>query len=163
MPQAYFYDPARDFNDNFDNGPFDLDQTPIERDGEPTGEFLGFPVYAPFGIPAGPLPTSKHTSEAFRLGFDVVCYKTQRTVAFNPNQFPHVLSVQVDGDLTLEKASGQLVGKTTFPEDATKLTITNSFGNPSRGPEFWKDDLKAAVASEGKGQLLIMKIGRAHV
>ena len=158
MTQALFYDPAKTFEDNFDNGPFNMDKKQHEETEKPSRKFLGFDINTDFGIPAGPLPTANHTDAAFNLGFDVVCYKTQRTVQFGVNEFPHVLSLKVDGDLTLEKASGSLVGSTTFPEDATKLTITNSFGNPSRGPDFWVDDLKRAVAGANEGQLLIMSV-----
>lgn len=158
MTQALFYDPARTFDDNFDNGPFNMDPKDYRESSDPKESFLGQKIWTPFGIPAGPLPTSKHTNAAFRLGFDVVCYKTQRTVPFEANQFPHVLSLQVDGDLTLQKAAGEIVGSRSFPKDTKKLTITNSFGNPSRGPEFWVDDLKKAVKEAGKGQLLIMGV-----
>lgn len=155
---ACFYDWNRTFEDNADNGPFNMDLSGVENKGEPEYDFLGHKVYTPFGIPAGPLPTSKHTNAAFKLGYDVVVYKTQRTVPFKANAFPHILSLKVDGDLTLEKASGQLVGDRNFDTDVTKLTITNSFGMPSSGPEFWVDDLKQALKGVGKGQLLIMSV-----
>jgi dihydroorotate dehydrogenase (NAD+) catalytic subunit len=161
---AVFYDPTKTFDDNFDNGPFPLG-TPLTKPGisyintgEPGYTFLGHPLYAPFGIAAGSLPTSKHTGYAFERGFDVVCYKTQRSVPFPCNEFPNVLYLGVEGDLTLDKASKPLVGLTESDAPNTKLTITNSFGNPSRGPEFWVDDLKKAVAMQGKGQLLIASI-----
>lgn len=158
MSDVTFYDPHKTFEDNFDNGPFGDVPQYTKPEGEPQYTVLGKKVYLPFGIPAGPLPTSKHTSAAFACGFDVVCYKTQRSTSFEPNQFPHVLSVQVDGDLTLEKAQEPLVGSREFKEPFEKLTITNSFGNPSRGPRFWVDDLKEAIAATGEGQLLIMSV-----
>ncbi len=157
---AVMYDPTKTFQDNFDNGPFPLldNQKPYTNSGEPQFTFLGKPVYSPFGIPAGPLLNSKHTTYAFNQGFDVVCYKTQRSVSFDCNQFPNVLYLDIDGDLTLEKAAQPQVGKTDTDQPIEKLSITNSFGNPSRGPEFWVDDLKKAVAAQGKGQLLIMSV-----
>lgn len=155
---AYFYDPTKTFEDNAANGPFNLDNAAFENSGEPTHSFLGHKVYLPFGIPAGPLPTSKHTDAAFKLGYDVVVYKTQRTVKFEANPFPHILSLKVDGDLTLEKAAGQLVGDTNFETNPEKLTITNSFGMPSSGPDFWVEDFKKAQLGVGKGQLLIMSV-----
>lgn len=156
--QAYFYDWNKTFEDNADNGPFNMDLSGVENTGEPEYDFLGYKVYTPFGIPAGPLPTAKHTNAAFKLGYDVVVYKTQRTVPFKGNEFPHILSLKLDGDLTMEKASGQLVGDQNYPEDINKLTITNSFGMPSYGPDFWVDDLQKAIKGAGKGQLLIMSV-----
>ncbi|MDF2460905.1 MAG: dihydroorotate oxidase [Candidatus Saccharibacteria bacterium] len=154
------YDPAKTYDDNFDNGPFGAFANPVRfvNDGEPRHSFLGFPIYEPFGIPAGPLLNGRYVSAALTKGFDVVVYKTQRTKRFNVNAFPNVLYVDVPGDLTLEKASQPLHGQTTPPADQANLTITNSFGNPSRGPEFWVPDLKDTLQSEGKGQLIISSV-----
>jgi dihydroorotate dehydrogenase (NAD+) catalytic subunit len=153
------YDPTRTFDDNVDHGPFPPEASePYKNSGEPSFSFLGHKLYAPFGIGAGSLPTSKHVRYAFEQGFDVVCYKTQRSVVFAPNEFPNIVYVEVDGDLTLEKAAKPLVGHPASDAPVEKLTITNSFGNPSRGPEFWVEDMKRAVAAQGKGQLLISSV-----
>ena len=158
--QTDFYDPTKTFDDNFDHGPFPStpDEAPYQNSGEPAYSFLGKPVYSPFGIPAGPLPTSKHTTYAFQRGFDIICYKTQRSVAFPCNDFPNVVYLDVDGDLTLEKAVQPLLGHAETTASPDKLTITNSFGNPSRGPGFWQNDMKQAVAGRGKGQFLIASV-----
>lgn len=155
-----FYDPTKTYDDNFDNGPFEVldDEKKPVNSGEPKFSFLGRKIYSPFGIPAGPLLNSKYVRYAFEHGFDVVCYKTQRNVKFDCNQFPNVLYLDVDGDLTLEKASIPQVGLDSTSQDSKHLSITNSFGNPSRGPEFWSKDLADAQASCGQGQLLIMSV-----
>ena len=154
------YDPAKTYDDNFDNGPFGefANSKTYKNPREPKYKFLGYPIYSPFGIAAGPLLNSKYVIAAMRKGFDVVCYKTQRSTEFDCNSFPNVLYVDVEGDLTLEKAEQPLTGKQSTTQKATKLTITNSFGNPSRGPEFWVDDLRKAVKSQGKGQLVIISV-----
>ncbi len=154
------YDPAKTYDDNFDNGPFGDITNNVDSDttNSATFSFLGFQLNSPFGIPAGPLLNGKYVSAALNSGFDVVCYKTQRSVPFGVNEFPNVLYVNVDGDLTIEKASQPLVGKTTPSDDPKKLTITNSFGNPSRGPEFWVNDLKNCLTDEQSGQLVIMSV-----
>lgn len=154
------YDPSKTFDANVDEGPFPLDtgQPPYKNHGEPAYGFLGHKLYSPFGIGAGSLPTSKHVAFAFQRGLDVVCYKTQRSVVFQANQFPHVVYVDVDGDVTLKKAAQPLVGHDDSDLPPEQLTITNSFGNPSRGPDFWVEDMKRAVAAQGKGQLLIASV-----
>lgn len=150
-----FYDPAKTFDENVDDGPF-FDQTPpLVREGEPQFSFLGFPVYLPFGIAAGPLPTSKHVRAAFDWGYDVVHYKTMRTVPFEANPFPNVIPIDAGGDVSLEKAEAGLTMADTYPTDISKLVITNSFGNPGRGPKFWAEDMKKAVASAGQGQVMV--------
>lgn len=155
---ATLFDPAKTFDDNFDNGPFLAQKAPYKNSGEPKYSFLGHKLYSPFGIGAGSLPTSKHVIGAFNRGFDVICYKTQRSVEFKVNEFPNVVYVDVDGDLTLEMASKPLVGHETTDKPVEKLTITNSFGNPSRGPSFWVDDMKKALAGQGEGQLMIASV-----
>lgn len=155
-----FYDPAITYDDNFDKGPFLVGQNdrPYKNEGEPKFSVLGKKVYSPFGIPAGPLLNSNYIKYAFERGFDVICYKTQRSIEFKCNEFPNVLYLDVEGDLTLEKANENLLGESTTSRDPKDLTITNSFGNPSRGPDFWVEDLRKAKSYQGKGQLLIMSV-----
>jgi dihydroorotate dehydrogenase len=155
-----FYNPAKTYDDNFDDGPEDVSVNPgvYVNKGEPRFTFLGFKLYSPFGIPAGPLLNSSYVKYAFDKGFDVLCYKTQRSVEFECNEFPNVLYLDVDGDLTLEKAATPQVGHTTTTRTKKDLSITNSFGNPSRGPDYWIDDLKKAITYQKEGQLLIMSV-----
>ncbi len=154
-----FYDPNKTFDENVAEGPFGLDDIDL-RDAsvEPTYTFLGFPINFPFGIAAGSLPSSRHTTAAFRLGYDVVVYKTQRSGVFPCNLFPNVLPVQIEGDLTVEKMQRPLVVAPDYPTDLSKLSITNSFGVPSPDPSVWTADLPEAIAAAGKGQLLIMSV-----
>ncbi|MEK7594042.1 MAG: hypothetical protein AAB436_00170 [Patescibacteria group bacterium] len=156
---ATFFDPAKTFDDNFDHGPFLADSTTIyQNTGEPEYSFLGHKLYSPFGIGAGSLPTSKHIRGAFERGFDVLCYKTQRSVEFPVNDFPNVVYIDAPGDLTSEDISKPVVGHLTTDKPVEELTITNSFGNPSRGPGYWVKDMGQAVAAQGKGQLLIASV-----
>ena len=158
-----FYDPAKTFDQNMDEGPFFDSIPPLVREGEPQFSFLGFPVYLPFGIAAGTLPTSKHVKAAFDWGYDIVDYKTMRTVAFEANPFPNVIPVDASGSVTLEQADKGLTMLDDFPKDISKLVITNSFGNPGRGPDYWLPDMKKAVKYAGKGQVMIAStFGSAH-
>lgn len=154
------YDPHKTFDDNFDNGPFGdfASDAGYVNTGEPKNRFLGFPVYEPFGIAAGPLPNSRYTTAAFKSGYDVVVYKTQRTVPIAANQFPNIIPIDIKGDVSLDKADKGLIMRDRFNDDPKNLTITNSFGNPSRGPEYWVRDMKSALAGQGKGQLLVMSV-----
>ena len=157
---ATIFDPSKTFDDNFDHGPFPKNQgvKAYQNEGEPQYSFLGHKLYSPFGIGAGSLPTSKHVGYAFERGFDVICYKTQRSVPFPANEFPNVVYIDIDGDLTLERAKKPLLGLMDSDKPIEELTVTNSFGNPSRGPGFWVDDMKQAVKTAGNGQLLIASV-----
>lgn len=154
-----FYDPSKTYLQNWDNGPFPSKNfRPYQGTDSAKFKFLGRPINSPFGIPAGPLLNSNHVKFAFDSGFDVICYKTQRSVKFQPNDFPNVLYLDIDGDLTLERAKKPLVGRQTTDKPLEKVSITNSFGNPSLGPDFWVDDLKKALTYEKEGQLLVMSV-----
>jgi dihydroorotate dehydrogenase (NAD+) catalytic subunit len=147
-----FYDPARSYQDNFNDGPFGLFVDPVADppDDEPQHTFLGHKVYEPFGIPAGPLLNSKFVNAALDMGFDIPVYKTVRTRKHASHPWPNVLAVKVDGDLTLDKT--RLVASHDYSEP---LSITNSFGVPSFDPDFWQPDLAAAVAHAREGQVVV--------
>lgn len=153
------YNPSKTYIENWDKGPFPAKGfSPYVEKEEPAFTFLGLPINSPFGIPAGPLLNGNHIKFAFESGFDVICYKTQRSVKFLPNDFPNVVYLDIDGDLTLERAKKPLLGTSKTDKPLEKVSITNSFGNPSLGPDFWVEDLKKALAYEKKGQLLIMSV-----
>lgn len=155
MLQAPFYDPTKSYEENYDTGPFGAfaDGEVMVQKGEPTNEYLGHPVYAPLGIPAGPLLNSKFCKAAFLKGFDICVYKTVRSDMFPCHPFPNVLAIHPKGDLTFEELKKPLIADTTYTEP---LSITNSFGVPSKKPPVWQEDVKKAIASAGKGQVLVL-------
>ena len=151
-----FYDPEKSYEENYENGPFGAfaDGKIIEnKNKELKFNFLGFKVNSPFGIPAGPLVNGNFMASAFNKGFDICVYKTVRTREKKVNQWPNILAVSVEGDLTLEKAKHGLVTKKQFNEP---LAITNSFGNPSYDPKIWQEDIAKLVkwANEQKGKIV---------
>ena len=137
-----FYDPEKSYEENYQNGPFgafaeDLSTSQVDK--SPQYDFLGLKVNSPFGIPAGPLVNGNFMKAAFDKGFDICVYKTVRTREKKCNEWPNILAVNVEGDLTLEKAKQGLITKKQFTEP---LAITNSFGNPSYDPKIWQADIK---------------------
>lgn len=143
-----WYDPTLSYEENFSRGPSDFI---AQSSSTPSGEytFFGKSLRFPFGIPAGPLLNGAYVSAALDAGFDVPVYKTVRTRAYNCHPYPNVLPVEVEGDLTLEKASK---GITVADNYGAPLSITNSFGVPSKDPSFWQDDMSrvARLAKEGQ-------------
>lgn len=161
MLKVPFYDPTKSYEDNYDQGPYGsfADGIDLRTNEQPQYNFLGFKINTPFGIPSGPLLNSKFCKAAFEKGFDVIHYKTRRSVAFPTNEWPNVISIEIDGDLTLERAKKPLLGTTNFDKDPKKLSITNSFGNPSpEPPSIWQEDMRKAVTTAGSGQLLIASV-----
>lgn len=155
MLKIPFYEPNLSYEDNYEKGPFGAfgDGEVFQQKGEPTQDFLGQKVYLPFGIPAGPLVNSKFCKAAFEKGFDICIYKTVRSSTFPCHPFPNILAVKIEGDLTLEKAQSKLIADNSYSEP---LSITNSFGVPSKDPSVWQEDAKIAISYAGKGQVLVL-------
>ncbi|KKT01134.1 MAG: Dihydroorotate oxidase [Candidatus Nomurabacteria bacterium GW2011_GWF2_43_8] len=152
-----FYDPEKSYEDNFKDGPFGAfaDEKALNLSTSQVGksyDFFGFKVNSPFGIPAGPLINGNFARAALDKGFDIVTYKTVRSAKYSCHPWPNVLSVKIDGDLTLEKAQGELVADKDYREP---LSITNSFGVPSFDPEFWQKDLSETVKYAHTGQIVV--------
>ncbi|MFH1201258.1 MAG: dihydroorotate oxidase [bacterium] len=152
-----FYDPKKTYEENYKNGPFGAFASSksggVASALEPKYDFLGFKVNSPFGIPAGPLINGNFMKAAFHKGFDICVYKTVRTREKKVNQWPNILAVNVEGNLTMEKARQGLVTKKLFTEP---LAITNSFGNPSYNPKIWQTDITELVKQTDslKGQVV---------
>ena len=146
MLHTPFYDPEKSYEENFEQGPFGTfsdgqsvqSVQSVQSSTLHKYDFLGFKVNSPFGIPAGPLINGKFVQAAFDKGFDICVYKTVRSKKYPCHPWPNVLSVKIDGDLTLEKAKGKLIADRNYHEP---LSITNSFGVPSFEPDFWQKDL----------------------
>ena len=167
MNQSFepFYDVNRTYDDNYAQGPFrrlragagGSAQVDNQSAASSCESFLGFPVNLPFGIPAGPLLNERFTTAAFRMGFDLAVYKTVRSRAWGCNAFPNVLAVHprsADGLLT--PGSPELdEGVLADTRYETPISISNSFGVPSRDPDIWQPDMRRAIAAAGRGQLLV--------
>lgn len=152
-----FYDPEKSYEENFQKGPFGIfsDGKILHTSGSNPNinyNFLGFKVNSPFGIPAGPLISGGFVQAALDKGFDIVTYKTVRSSEYPSHPWPNILSVKVDGDLTLEMAEKKLTGTHDFHEP---ISITNSFGVPSFAPEFWQEDIKKILKNIRPGQMLV--------
>ena len=150
-----FYDPEKSYEENYAEGPFGAfaDGEVIENKGEAKFNFFGYKINSPFGIAAGPLVNSKFIKSAFEKGFDICVYKTVRSAPYPCHPYPNVVSVKVDGNLTPQIAEEGVVMQPGFPEP---ITITNSFGVPSRDPEFWKVDCDKAITDAGVRQLVVL-------
>lgn len=151
-----FYDAAKSFEDNYDNGPFgEFAKNPSDLPKPAPSTFLGFTVDVPFGIPAGPLLTSSFVAAAWRWGFSIATYKTVRGNSYPCHPFPNVIKVKardrdihpgdtVEGDLDVSAVDVEHEG------------ITNSFGVPSKAIEYWQEDVKKTLKQEKDGNLLVL-------
>ncbi len=153
MLHTPFFDPLKSYEENLSDGPFGAfaDGEIFANDGEPQYEIFGHKVFLPFGIPAGPLLNGAFVKAALDKGFDIPMYKTVRTGVYPTHPWPNVLSVELEGDLTEERATKPLLTSTNYSEP---LSITNSFGVPSKDPDMWQPDMAEAVRYAKKGQVV---------
>lgn len=148
------YDIHKSYSENAERGP-QLSGPMPERLWPPRAQwrdFLGFRIASPLGIPAGPLLNAKWISFATQLGYDVVTYKTIRSHAVASHPVPNVVFVNVQDS---EPVATQL---TKPPQQMEEISITNSFGNPSRDPDFLQQDIQLARDCLHDGQILIVSV-----
>jgi dihydroorotate dehydrogenase len=160
------YDIHKTYLDNLENGPFFQGTIPKRNwtSEDQWIDFLGFKLASSLGIPSGPLLDAKWIGLSSSLGFDLVAYKTIRSYEHPSHPLPNVVPVktkrQLNPDNLPDHVSPALDGY-NFLDDT--IGITNSFGNPSRSPEFLKNDLAKAQKNLKKGQAMIVSIfGSEH-
>ncbi|WP_100489913.1 hypothetical protein [Mycobacteroides abscessus] len=124
--------------------------------------FLGRNIDFPIGVGAsGITMNSSWVQHWFRCGYSVVTYKTVCSEARQPYAGPNWSFVS---DLTYDdiKDPNSIIkaDSTLVPATPTLSAISsiNSFGVPSSTSQDWSDDLKAACAAAGDGQVLICSI-----
>lgn len=155
MQTVPFYDPKKSYEQNYEQGPFGAfaDGKIYQNEGDPLYDFLSQKVFLPFGIPAGPLLNSKFIKAAFEKGFDLCVYKTVRANTYPTHPYPNILAIHPEGQLTEDKLGEALVADDKFTQP---ISITNSFGVPSKDPQVWQQDVKKAAAYAGHGQVMIL-------
>lgn len=157
------YDANASYEHNYERGPSAAlvagGKLPlIEYVDAPCFSFLGVPLHIPFGIPAGPLLNSAYVATALDAGFCLPTYKTVRTRAYASHPFPNVLSVTPPTQGLHSFADNRVVArffKAADYQNSHALSITNSFGVPSKDPDVWrKDYLTLARPREGSAVVL---------
>lgn len=150
------YNPSVTYVENNADGPYGLfaDGKRIRYLGNPQYALLGYSLYSPLGIPAGPLANGESVRAALDHGFAAATYKTVRTQEHACHPYPNVLGLRHEGVLTTEVSDH---GLTAIPiiDGRYPKNITNSFGVPSTNPDIWQPDMKAAADHARRGQLVI--------
>ncbi|GAB4149888.1 MAG: diguanylate cyclase [Planctomycetaceae bacterium] len=128
------YDSTQTYRWNYDHAPERPD--PPEPAAEIPGNwtFCGLPVESPLGIPAGPLLNGKWVLFYADLGFDVLTYKTVRSIARECYPLPNLQPVDV------ETMTGQEADVKSIDEMRGSWAV--SFGMPSAVPDIWRADIE---------------------
>ncbi len=155
IKQVQLYDDQLDFEVNKAKGPFgdyaDASDAYVNS-GDPKYDFFGMPVYSPFGIAAGPLPTKKLIKAALDKGYDIVTLKSVRTDVFPLNPYPQVRPVKLTGKLDPATEKGIEIDT----EYRDQLAVANSFGIPSVAPDQWQPSMREVLALPQKGQAVLV-------
>lgn len=152
------YDISLSYEENYQKGPFFDGPFPV-RSITQKKMFLDFEVNSLIGVPAGPLLNANWIRTYAALGFDLPVYKTVRTKSFPSHPPPNCLLVDVEGQLT-EKRFGEKLKEVegAWKGSLADISITNSFGMPSRDPNIWQEDVERAKKYLDRGQILTVSV-----
>ncbi|HEY4485371.1 MAG TPA: dihydroorotate dehydrogenase, partial [Nitrospiria bacterium] len=150
------YDVAKSYEWNYRNGPLFKGPYPPARKIKSPARLLDFTLNSPLGIAAGPLLNSNWIRVYAKLGFDLLTYKTVRTRSRPSNKPPNCVYVDTRGPLTDDRLNEILRMRSQSPATLREISITNSFGVPSRNPSIWQEDVQRARGFLGKGQVLVV-------
>ena len=122
----------------------------------------GFEVSYPLGVPASAL-TGTHTWIQYhaKRGFDILTYRTVRTVEWKEHKFPHWVFIPNAEVLLDEQDSDQVLtgDRDYWPTNSANVTMANSFGIPSQPPERWQKSVAEAKMALVPGrQILIVSV-----
>lgn len=154
------YDISKTYDENFAEGPF-FNGDILKRQLPPEDEwfdFLGQKVASPIGVPAGPLLNSNWTTLAANLGFDIVTYKTIRSGDHPCHPAPNMIYLETKGRIKKEEIGTEFQEKKTEPKEMASLSVTNSFGMPSKGPDYLMEDIDKALKGVKDGQVLVVSV-----
>ena len=133
------YNVSKSWEDNYKSGPNFKGPYPSFPK-EAKWKFLGHSVVSPIGVAAGPLPNSKWMIPFLKLGYGSVTQKTVRSSAHKSHPAPNITFVE--NGQSLVPLSKPLVVGNKINNPIEKLSITNSFGNPSLPVKVWQQEAR---------------------
>jgi len=149
---------------------FDFNNQPLGYDVEIKSKLIlrnrptkigGYEVGYPIGVPASTLTGNSKWIEFYaKRGFDILTYKTVRTTVMEAHKFPNWVFIPEPDELEIPEDFDKVqIGDTQYwPDDATNITMANSFGIPSQEPIEWQRDVERAKASLSDKQVLIVSV-----
>lgn len=154
------YDIEKSYLENAEQGPFFPEALPerVRPPKEEWKDFLGFKIASPMGIPAGPLLNAKWIRFAARMGYDVLCYKTIRSHSYPGHPLPNIVYVEGETQILPNHPPPFILKRNAPPDLIEEVAITNSFGMPSRSPEFLRNDIAESISCLEEGQILIVSV-----
>ena len=152
------YNITKSYEWNYRSGPHFKGPFPPKRTASGPGRLLDFNLNSKIGIAAGPLLNSKWIRLYSRLGFDILTYKTVRTHKRLSNPKPNCVFIDTKGLIPPENLDHTLFTSKQNPEAIQDISITNSFGVPSRKPNIWQEDVRKAKGGLQPGQVFVVSV-----
>jgi len=156
------YNPALSYEQNYQNGPDFSGPIPETHKLNKTlnpQKFLGYTVNSTLGIPAGPLLNSAYINLYSQMGVDILTYKAVRSEYREAPPHPNICRVVTPtGWYKVNNQPPALFGLAIEEKNTEFISITNSFGMPSRAPQEWFLDVKRAKVCLRAGQVLVVSV-----
>ncbi len=111
-------------------------------------DFFWFKTKLPIWVAAGSLFNKRYMKAAAKDGFEVITWKTFRSefrlAHKNDGSFlwHNIVFLHNNKSLTENDIWKEIKADISFPQDKTKVSITNSFGMWSDEPEVWSKDVQ---------------------
>lgn len=150
------YDLNHSYRWNYEFGPLVPEAFEVPPSPSPV-TLLGYPLNSPLGIAAGPLLNSRWVALYARLGFDILTYKTVRSVERPSYPPPNLLPVSAPPNLE-ETSEDYGLYVSELPPRVEDLSLAISFGMPSADPDTWREDVRRAKKALLPGQILIVSV-----
>lgn len=158
--KAPIYDIHRSYIENAQFGPFfdgDIPQRQWPQQREWI-DFLGFRLASRIGVPAGPLLNAKWISLASDLGFDLVCYKTIRSIEHAGHPTPNMIYIDQRTPFDPNAIPETVYASSQVPQDIDQFGVTNSFGMPSRSHIYLSRDIRLSNNLLKPGQVMVVSV-----
>lgn len=143
------YERGQTYRWNYDHAPearMTVDVPPVPG----SWTFCGRPVPSPLGIAAGPLLNGHWVLYYAALGFDVLTYKTTRSVPRTCYPMPNLQPVETED---IAEPLRRLRAC-----DAMRESWAISFGMPSMAPDIWRADVAWTRARLPSDKLLVVSV-----
>ncbi len=152
------YDIHQDFPFNVTFGPFFNEKLPSLKSPKQKIHFLGHELDSAFGISCCPMTfTARNIGICAKLGYDLITYRSVRSVEWHGLPAPNWCYVDVPNRLKKEDLVKPVIGSLEpFPNQ--EVSTANSFGIQSFKPEYWQAEYEVAKSKLLPGQVLMLSL-----
>ncbi|MBM3569575.1 MAG: hypothetical protein FJX46_12585 [Alphaproteobacteria bacterium] len=150
------YRTDRSYDWNYRHGPCLTGPRPLVP-ATPLKDFLGIAVRSRLGIAAGLLLNARWIEAYARLGYDILTYKTVRSLRRDCQRMPNWVFLDPARVDPLDPGQRFRLAAAR-PRGTAPAFCSVSFGMPSKEPALWMADVARARQALGRGQALVVSV-----